>query len=129
MGAWTGRFPASSALEVEAKAARQACVNLESVHCDKVLIEGDALNVVNALNVESSSVCWRFFSVINQAQEYLHIHGNWKCIFVGREGNGCPHFLAKWAAFSNCFGTINISLLPPLYFVMVVSPLLFLIDY
>lgn len=98
--AYHGSFPASSTT------ALQACSQAKLWGCDDdLIIKGGALNVINALNGISTSVCWRFFDIIDQGRTFLHRFKCWSCVFVDREANGCPHFLARWPASSSvvCF--------------------------
>lgn len=63
--AYHGSFPASSTT------ALQACSQAKLWGCDDdLIIKGDALNVINALNGISTSVCWRFFDIIDQGRTF-----------------------------------------------------------
>jgi hypothetical protein len=62
-------------------------------------LEGDALEVVHALN--SSELCWgRNGPVLNDTKLLLQNFNDWKVLHVHRGANGAAHSLARLALFS-----------------------------
>jgi ribonuclease HI len=62
----------------------------------EVILEGDSLEVVQALNREEPS--WgRYGSLINDAKRLLQQLHNWKVCHVRRKANEATHRLAKFA--------------------------------
>jgi ribonuclease HI len=89
-----GRFEPSIA---EALAAVQALVLWRDLGLPKIQLEGDAKNIVNALNSVGTS--WsKGGQIIADAQVLLQKFLFYKVKYVSREGNNVAYNLAKLAA-------------------------------
>ncbi|XP_026429992.1 uncharacterized protein LOC113326484 [Papaver somniferum] len=64
-------------------------------------LEGDCVNVVNAINGKVGSVKWTTNSIIRDCQELLRNFNKWECVYVPRETNEVVDLLAKDARLSN----------------------------
>jgi len=78
----------------EAMAAWQAFMFCEELGVHRVVVEGDSLNVINAIN--SHEDCWRSCrNLVEAIQEKLVQNLEWLVNFTRREANIVAHCLAK----------------------------------
>ena len=78
----------------EAFAASSAVWFCQDLGVQRVVLEGDAKQIVDAVN--SSSTSWsRFGHLIDDTRRFLESFPQWKCQFVRRGANEAAHQLAK----------------------------------
>jgi ribonuclease HI len=82
---------------VKALAAVQAITYCNEIGMDKICLEGDAKNVVDALNAMEKN-CGKFGHLIADAKVLLQKFSHWEVKFVKRDANGAAHSLMKLAA-------------------------------
>ncbi|GLT69897.1 hypothetical protein SLA2020_420100 [Shorea laevis] len=77
-------------------------MNIDLCHdlgLDKVILEGDALQIVRALNTEGTH--WsRYGHLTEEARSLLSSLQSWQVVHVKRQHNGVAHSLAKYALTS-----------------------------
>lgn len=78
----------------EAMAAREAVELGKSLGGHNFVLEGDALEVVNALRKEEDSM-GSYGQIINDVKLLMNCGAQWKVQHVRREGNGAAHHLGK----------------------------------
>lgn len=66
--AWNGRFIASSPFALEAKATLQVMKLGDNLGLHNIIIEGDAMNVINALKGDDTSIEWQGRQAIMQGR-------------------------------------------------------------
>lgn len=81
-----------------------------------VIVEGDSLNVVNAINGDGRSIEWQGRQDILECRKLLVASSFWYVYHVSRCRNGAAHNLAKWANCNHFFGHIDHELLSPSVF-------------
>jgi ribonuclease HI len=80
----------------EAFVASSAVCFCRDIGVHRVVLEGDAKQIVDAVNANSAS--WsRFGHLIDDTRRILESFSQWKCQFVRREANEAAHRLAKAA--------------------------------
>lgn len=110
--AWTGCFDASFPFEAEAIAAYQAFQQAESLQLPHAVFEGDALNVILALNGSRNHLEWRGRRAISDGRSLLRQHPLWSVMYSNRNCNRIAHKLAHWAKSNSCFGSVNVDVIP-----------------
>ena len=83
----------------EAKATWCAirCAAMEGY--SNIILEGDALNVIDPLKSVDSVPHWSFKSISDDIMYLFKSFVNVSFSFVNREGNFPAHLLAQWVAF------------------------------
>ena len=109
--AWTDILDPRSSLWGRAKAAYVAVNQAVEVELKRVIIEGDAWNVIAPLKDEKSSSQWTIDVILQNILALCNLFDDVSFSFVKREGNSSAHLLALWAAFCNNSGPISISVL------------------
>ncbi|RZC50485.1 hypothetical protein C5167_018906 [Papaver somniferum] len=97
--------------QAEALAALAAIKWAKAEAVQNLHLEGDCLNVVNAINGSLGSVKWTNNNVIQDCRKLLEGFTNWICTFVHRESNEVANNLAKKARNLRTSETCN-SVLP-----------------
>lgn len=97
--------------QAEALAALAAIKWAKAEAVQNLHLEGDCLNVVNAINGSLGSVKWTNNNVIQDCRKLLEGFTNWKCTFVHTESNEVANNLAKKARNLRTSETCN-SVLP-----------------
>jgi hypothetical protein len=67
-----------------------------------LILEGDALNVVLAIQQPQLFEGWNFSNVVSDISLYLHSFYSWKAEKVSRSANFKAHCLAKWPLPIKC---------------------------
>lgn len=114
--AWNGRFFTSSPFAAEAEAALQAMTLGIDLGLHNIILEGDALNVINALKGVDSSCEWQGRQAILQGRQLFHSQPFWSLYYSLRDRNRTTHNLVKWSKSQHVFGRIDPVLLPPSVF-------------
>ena len=109
--AWTDILDPRSSLWGRAKAAYVAVNQAVEVELKRVIIEGDAWNVIAPLKDKKSSSQWTIDVILQNILALCNLFDDVSFSFVKREGNSSAHLLALWAAFCNNSGPISISVL------------------
>ena len=107
--AWTDILDPGSPLWGEAKVAYAAVKKAVEAGLKKVIIEGDAWNVIEPLKDKKSSSEWTIDVILQNILTLCSLFDDFSFSFVKREGNSSTHLLALWAAFCNNLGSISIS--------------------
>ncbi|XP_026395577.1 uncharacterized protein LOC113289986 [Papaver somniferum] len=81
--------------QAEALAALEAIKWAKAEAVQNLHLEGDCLNVVNAINGSLEFVKWTTNNVIQDCRNLLGSFTNWKCTFVHRESNEVANSLAN----------------------------------
>ena len=66
-------------------AALQAFKNAVDLKLQNVILEGEALNMINSLNGNSSFEKWQSSAITNQGKALLSKQKDWKVIFASRK--------------------------------------------
>ena len=108
MFAWAKQIEPGSPLMGEAKAALCAIKRAIENGFSKIIVEGDAWNVIDPLSNTGMTSHWSIAEVITNILDFV------KCFddisfSVYREGHVSAHLLAKWVAFVNWVGPVPIS--------------------
>jgi hypothetical protein len=74
--------------------------------CSDLILEGDALTVVTAINNPLVFKDWNFSSVVDDIFLLFSSFQSWKTLKVSRCANFRAHWFAKWAASNLVFGSI-----------------------
>ena len=114
VAAWAEQRIPGSPLIGEASAALLAIQKAADAGFKKVVIEGDAWNVIEPLRNQVAAPHWSIKIVVEDILFLAKGFDNVKFSFVGREGNEAAHLLAGWAALLNWNGPVPISNLSPL---------------
>lgn len=110
--AWISRFTTSSLFEAEAEVAHQALKLAQDLNFTNMIIEGDALNVINAMKGDNRSLEWRGKHAIDNYRFLLSNNYFLFVYFTHRDKNKAAHGLAKWTKSQYVFGYIEPPLLP-----------------
>ena len=102
---WTREAP----LWGEAKVAYATVNKAIEAGFKKVIIEGDAWNVIEPLKDKKSSSEWTIDVILQNILALCSLFDDVSFSFVKREGNSSAHLLALWAAFCNNSGPVSIS--------------------
>lgn len=115
LGAWTNCFQSENAFCAETEAAVQAFKIADSLRLDRTTIEGDALNVIQALLGVPEVEDWRAKHRINEGKRLLNSHLFWFLNYTPRDENFCAYRLDKWAVNSLVCGQVDLGTLPPTF--------------
>ena len=107
--AWTDILDPRSPLWGKAKAAHAAVNQVVEARLKRVIIEGDALNVIAPLKDKKSSSQWTIDVILQNILALCNLFDDVSFSFVKREGNSSAHLLALWVAFCNNSGRVSIS--------------------
>ena len=107
--AWTDILDPRSPLWNEAKAAYAAINQVVETGLKRVIIEGDAWNVITPLKDKKSSSQWTIDVILQNILALCNLFDDVSFSFVKREGNSSTHLLALRAAFCNTSGPVYIS--------------------
>nr|XP_023927580.1 uncharacterized protein LOC112038979 [Quercus suber] len=110
--AWTEQIEPSSPLVGKAKAALCAIKRAIENGFSKIIVEGDAWNVIDPLSSAGKTPHWSIMEVITDILDLVKCFEAIVFSFVYREGNVPAHLLAQWAAFVNWVGPVPISKVP-----------------
>ncbi|KAL0016261.1 hypothetical protein SO802_003330 [Lithocarpus litseifolius] len=110
--AWTDILDPRSPLWGEAKAAYAAVNNIVEAGLKRVIIEGDAWNVIAPLKDKMSSSKWTIDVILQNILALCNLFDDISFSFVKREDNSLAHLLALWAAFLTTLG-LSPSLIHP----------------
>jgi ribonuclease HI len=95
---------------MEAYAARQGAEMSRDMGFRKILLEGDAQVIVQAIN--SAGACSaRYASIIDDTRDILQSFSSWRVLFVRLEWNSVAHSLAR-VVVTQCLFQVWIELLP-----------------
>lgn len=81
---------------------------------EKLMFEGDALNVIMALKDLEQFEDWQVKTNLIKGQDLLEKHGLWSIEFVPRDFNWRAHNLAKWGKMNLVSRHLEPALLPKL---------------
>uniref|UniRef100_A0A2N9IDR3 Reverse transcriptase domain-containing protein n=1 Tax=Fagus sylvatica TaxID=28930 RepID=A0A2N9IDR3_FAGSY len=109
---WADQVVCSNPLIVEAQAALLASTKAVELGFHSVYLEGDALNVIQAIVEFPNEVFWTISNIARDISLLLSSIDFWHSSYVPRSCNSTAHNIAKWALFCNASGTIPISSLP-----------------
>lgn len=79
---------------------------------ENVIIEGDAMNVINALKGDDRCLEWQGRNSILHGRQLLSRHALWAVYHTHQDRNRAAHTMAKWAKSQQSFGLIDPVLLP-----------------
>ncbi|XP_026410582.1 uncharacterized protein LOC113305796 [Papaver somniferum] len=97
-------FQQVTPLQAEAHALLNAVLWAKGKGWTKVHLEGDSLNVINAVNGSHSAVKWTTQNLINDVVDILNSFSVWLCTHVHMDANHLADILAKFArSKSVCF--------------------------
>ncbi|GLT71069.1 hypothetical protein SLA2020_431110 [Shorea laevis] len=95
----------------EAKAALLAIETTADLYpLSKIILEGDSLVTIMALNNPDFCTDWSSRGIISDVLSSLSSFSSWSATKVSRSVNLRAHLVAKWAASHNCYGSIPTSL-------------------
>jgi hypothetical protein len=97
--AWAQEDVAGSLLWAEAKAALFANICSKQARFKKLILEGDSLTVVNAINDPKGVHPWVIGPIVEDILLHLTFFVSWKALFVKRNLNSVTHNLASWTFF------------------------------
>uniref|UniRef100_A0A2N9HS98 Reverse transcriptase domain-containing protein n=1 Tax=Fagus sylvatica TaxID=28930 RepID=A0A2N9HS98_FAGSY len=109
---WADQVVCSNPLIAEAQAALLASTKAVELGFHSVYLEGDALNVIQAIVEFPNDVFWTISNIARDISLLLSSIDFWHSSYVPRSCNSTAHNIAKWALFCNASGTIPISSLP-----------------
>ena len=78
----------------------------------KIIVEGDAWNVIDPLSNTGNGPHWSIVEVVTDILDFVKCFDAILFSFVYREGNVPTHLLAQWAAFVNWVRPVSISKVP-----------------
>ena len=90
----------------KAQAALLASQIASSFEIYFLTLEGDAINIILAIQQPNFFLDWNFASVISNIRVNLLSLYSWKACKVFRNVNFCAHSLARWVASNLIFGSI-----------------------
>jgi hypothetical protein len=102
----TQHLYSSDVLLGEASAALLAIQCAATLGYVDIILEGDSLLVILALNSPTSFASWCFCNIISDTSVLLSSFKNWKALKVFYSANFRAHALSKWAATNHVFGSI-----------------------
>jgi hypothetical protein len=100
------KLPPLAASQGEAHAALLAVSLAVSVGCSSLVLEGDSLLTIVAINDPSLFLDWASAPVISDLHGLLLSIPVWSALKISRSANFCAHNVAKWAASHRVFGSI-----------------------
>lgn len=106
------RFPPSSPLVGEARAALMAAQEAFHLPSSRVLLEGDSLFVIEAINNRSNGAIWQIANVVADIHRLASQRELWKFCHVKRGANALAHKIVQWLCSANLEGYIPISCIP-----------------
>ncbi|KAL0009349.1 hypothetical protein SO802_010851 [Lithocarpus litseifolius] len=106
---WVEQRCPGSPLSGEANAALLAIQRAVEAGFKNVVIEGDALNVIEPLRNQLIAPHWSIKFVVEDILYFAKGLDNVKFSFVCRVGNEAAHLLARWVAILNWNGPVPIS--------------------
>jgi hypothetical protein len=98
LSAATQNLHGTDALQGEAHAALLAIRLADSMGCRLVVLEGDALLVILAINNPPLFSSWNFANCLADISLVLSSFQSWNALKVSRSANFRAHVLGKWAA-------------------------------
>ena len=101
-------------LSGEAKATWLAIKKVADEGFKRIILEGDALNVIEPLKNKAAISHWRIKVVLDDILFLFKSFNNVSFSFICREGNVTAHLLAQWATLLNWSGPVPISNLSPM---------------
>ena len=102
--AWAQEDVSGSPLWAEAKAALFAVFSVKQLGFKKLILEGDSLTVLKALNSPNESHQWVIGSIVEDTLFHLSYFDCWLAIFVKRDLNFVVDNLANCAFLCNRLG-------------------------
>ena len=114
IGAWTEQLEQTEPLLGEAKVAWLAIKKPTDEGFKRIILEGDALNVIEPFKNKAVVSHWRIKAVLEDILFLVKYFDNVSFSFIYRDGNVTAHLLAQWAALLNWSGPIPISNLSPI---------------
>lgn len=102
----TKRLSTTDAAIGEAQAALLAVQCAASFGVYSLILEGDAINIILAIQQPDLFQDWNFASIISDVNFFLFSFTSWKASKVSRSANVRAHLLARWAASNLVFGSI-----------------------
>ena len=114
IGAWTEQLEQTKPLLGEAKATWLAIKKAADEGFKRIILEGDALNVIEPLKNKAVIPHWRIKAVLEDILFLVKYFDNVSFSFIYRDSNIIAHLLAQWAALLNWCGAISISNLSPM---------------
>ena len=109
---WSAVHDLIDPLLAEAKAALLAVRKAFEVGFHSIVLEGDSLLVIQAIQNLPSAQIWTIDSVIFDIQSLLAKFSFWNASHACRELNTAAYSIARWALSYNCSGTFPISTIP-----------------
>jgi hypothetical protein len=90
--------------------AAQLAISLTcSFNYDRLILEGNSVVVIQALNQTSSNSDWRISPIIMTSLDNIPYTSFWKARKINRSANFCAHLVARWAASNSHIGSIPFS--------------------
>jgi hypothetical protein len=102
----TKRLSTTDAAIGEAQAALLAIQSAASFGVYSLILEGDAINIILAIQNPDLFKDWNFASIISDINFFLLSFHSWKASKISRSANVRAHLLARWAASNLVFGSI-----------------------
>ena len=109
IGAWTELLEQTEPLLGEAKVAWLAIKKATDKGFKRIILEGDALNVIEPFKNKVVVSHWRIKAVLEEILFLVKYFDNVSFSFIYRDGNVTAHLLAQWAALLNWSGSVPIS--------------------
>jgi hypothetical protein len=109
---WTAVYDLIDPLLAKAKATLLAVRKAFEVGFHSIVLEGDSLLVIQAIQNLPNAQIWTIDSVIFDIQSLLAKFSFWYASHTCRELNTAAHSIARWALSCNCLGTFSISVIP-----------------
>ena len=106
---WSAVHDLIDPLLAEAKTALLAVNKAFEAGFQSIVLEGDSLLVIQAIQNLPSTQIWTIDSVIFDIQSLLAKFSFWNASHAYRELNIVAHSIARWALSYNCSGTFPIS--------------------
>jgi hypothetical protein len=100
------KLPVVDANKGEALAALLAVRIASSFGCSSIIIEGDSLLTVLAIQKPHLFLSWNTDAIISDITEVLDSFSSWEVFKISRCANMCAHYVARWAASNLVFGSI-----------------------
>lgn len=85
----------------EAVEVLEALTWAKGKNIENLVLEGDSLNVVNAINGVVGKINWTINSVVQDCTSILRTFSSWSCCYVKREANQVVDSLAKKSRTNN----------------------------
>lgn len=110
---WVNETNTDGPFAVEASAAVMALTMAESLLSDQVIIEGDALVVIQSILKKTDVADWRGAPLITDCQNIILRHPHWHLNFISKHCNQAAHNLAAWAVRSSFYGFLPPEMILP----------------